>query len=168
MPAYRFASVSSCSCNRIEVQTRSNCSHDGGSMTILVAPIYDCGEFARQLYIYITNIVPVTCVCSLFFFFLLFANTIKGFNFQHPQNPSTLFSLPNTKFLSACFIFGFSLIIGRPPSNGGLAFRFSPTEVLIKNFNFTNVLFVFFFMIFYIELFGCLVLCSNFNRVVLN
>ena len=105
-----------------------------------------CSEdenLAGQLYIYITNIVPVTCVCSLFLFFLLFANTNKGFNFQHPQNPSTLFSLPNTNFLSVCFVFGFSLIMGRPPSNGGPAFRFTPAEVFIK-FSTSQKFFVFY------------------------
>jgi len=46
MWAYRSASVSSCSCNRMEVQQqRSNSSHGGGSRTTFVAPICDCGEF---------------------------------------------------------------------------------------------------------------------------
>ena len=45
MCAYRSASVSSCSCNQMEVKQRSNYSHGGGSRTTFVAPICDCGEF---------------------------------------------------------------------------------------------------------------------------
>ena len=46
MCAYRSAFVSSCSCNRMEVQQQqSNSSHGGGSRTTFVAPICDCGEF---------------------------------------------------------------------------------------------------------------------------
>ena len=47
MCAYRSTFVSSCSCNRLEVQQqRSNSSHGGGSRMTFVAPICDCGEFA--------------------------------------------------------------------------------------------------------------------------
>ncbi len=46
MCAYRSTFVSSCSCNRMEVQQQqSNSSHGGGSRTTFVAPICDCGEF---------------------------------------------------------------------------------------------------------------------------
>jgi len=45
MCVYRSASVSSCSCNRMEVQQhRSNSSHGGGSRMTFVGPICDCGE----------------------------------------------------------------------------------------------------------------------------
>jgi len=43
--AYRSTSASSWTCNRVEEQNQSNCSHDGGSRTTLVALICDCGEF---------------------------------------------------------------------------------------------------------------------------
>ena len=44
--AYIYAFVSSCSCNRLEVQQQqSNSSHGGGNRMTFVAPICDCGEF---------------------------------------------------------------------------------------------------------------------------
>jgi len=47
MCAYRFASVSSCNYNQMEVQQQqSNSSHDGRSKTTFVAPICNCREFA--------------------------------------------------------------------------------------------------------------------------
>ena len=61
-------------------------------------------------------------------------STAKAFNFQPLLNPNNLFLFPtHTLSLSLSLsVFRFPLIMGRPPSNGGPAFRFTQPEVFIE------------------------------------
>ena len=78
-----------------------------------------------------------TCVCFPFLTSLLSSSllsTAKAFNFQPLLNPNNLFLFPtHTLSLSLSLsVFRFPLIMGRPPSNGGPAFRFTQPEVFIE------------------------------------